>query len=133
MAGYCHVMLKRYEKTWLAVWELPLEKVIRFYSTRWPRFLVDLQRHRANELANVPYADGLKTAALDALEPEAKVDPIRCMKCEQQTTRPKKPMNYHGERVTDGCADCCPIEPPPPLKDLVGKRLQDLVARQVRR
>ena len=133
MAGYCEVMLRRYKNTWLAAWEHTPEKVIRYYAKNWHKFLVDLQRHRANELANVPYADGLETAALDALEPEAKVDPILCEGCGNQTTRPKKVMNYRGKRVTDSCADCCPAEPPPPLKDLVGKQLQDKVARQVGR
>ena len=133
MAGYCEVMLRRYKNTWLAAWEHTLEKVIRYYAKNWHKFLVDLQRHRANELANVPYADGLKTAALDALEPEPKVDPILCEGCGNQTTRPKKVMNYRGKRVTDSCADCCPAEPPTPLKDLVGKQLQDKVAMQVGR
>ena len=49
--GYCQVMLQRYQKTWLNAWEHPLEKVIRYYSTRWPKFLRDLSIHRANELA----------------------------------------------------------------------------------
>ena len=49
-----------YQVTWLDAWDQPLEKVIRFYSKRWDKFREDLQRHRANELAGVGYAHGLR-------------------------------------------------------------------------
>ena len=108
MAGYCQVMLRRYAKTWLTVWDMDIEKVIRYYATRWPKFLKDLQHHRANELANVPYADGLRAAeGLEAaIIPVAKVDAVRCLDCGTYTLHPKDLINYRGERVADGCHDC---------------------------
>ena len=117
MAGYCQTMLRRYATTWLASWKKEIDEVIRYYATRWPKFLKDLQRHRANELGNRPYGAGLETA--DVMEPEAEIDSVECLKCQRMTTRPKKPMSYRGRRVTDGCAECEPLPAQRPLKELI--------------
>ena len=124
--GYCQVMLQRYQKTWLSVWVKPLDHVIRYYSTRWPKFLRDLSIHRANELANVAYAQGLKEsqAELDAMTPEKTMEPVECISwtgaghCGNMTTKPRQRMMYRGEEKTDGCEVCQPLGPLPSLKDL---------------
>ena len=108
MPGYVQTMLRRYRKTWLVEWDMEEEKVIRWYSKHWDKFLVDLQRHRANELANVGYAADLRALGeLDAMQPEAPAELVHCEKCGAETSRPKGPvMMIAGERVSDACFDC---------------------------
>ena len=109
MPGYCQVMLRRYRTTWLAAWNQDEEKVIRFYKTHWPKFLEDLQRHRANELANVPYGGGLKELdELDKLQPEKPPEMVNCARCGTSTTNPKGPVfrRVGGELECDVCYGC---------------------------
>ena len=109
MPGYCQVMLRRYRQTWLDAWDQEEEKVIRYYKTRWPKFLEDLQRHRANELANVPYGGGLKELDdLDQLQPEKPPELVNCSSCGTTTTNPKGPVfrRVGGELESDACFGC---------------------------
>ena len=109
MPGYVQTMLRRYRKTWLVEWDMEEEKVIRWYSKHWDKFLVDLQRHRANELANVGYAADLRSLGeLDAMKPEAPPELVNCQSCGNTTTNPKGPVfrRVGGELECDSCSGC---------------------------
>ncbi len=125
-AGYAQVMLRRYAATWLSAWTQlgepgspeQIEKVVRWYSVRWKKFIEDLARHRANELANIPY--GRPGMAVDetVTEPVQKKDPVLCVNCGTMTLLPLKflklssfdqsrfPDRQLGETVTEFCGDC---------------------------
>ena len=121
-AAYCLAMLQRYRNTWLSAWEHNTDKVVRWYSTRWPKFLEDLQRHRANELAGVGYAPGFDKAEASPL-PEPPVEPMHCEQCGVMTTRPRGQFLKIGDEVVvDGCYECSPPTSPQPLKELVARR-----------
>lgn len=120
--GYCQAMLEKYRKTWLDSWKKPIGDVVRWYSTRWDKFLVDLSRHRANELDNRPYGDGLPLETDCADPPEPKIEPLRCEKCGELTVRPRgQRLRIGNEIVVDGCYECSPPPEQPPLKDMVNR------------
>ena len=91
--AYAEQMLTRYRKTWLVAWEIyesadnhrqGVGRVVRAYKHKWPEFLEDLKRHRANERAGVGYAEDLKANGPEATDVERIKEykaPVWCNGC----------------------------------------------------
>ena len=112
---YCRTMLERYRKAWLSAWDKPVEEVVRWYSVRWDKFLVDLKRHRANELAGAPGYPTLAGCAqptVEDLEDAVKLQ-VYCATCQETTTDypPNVPVfqRVSGERFVDHCGACSAV------------------------